>query len=149
VDFSKEINFDLAFIRDDRIEELRQVLSSRNLTLISKKWIDVSFKYVIRCNVCTHEFKQTARSYLNSRKVAGCKKCAMKVTAQEVGKRKLGIGALRAIAEKHGGRCVSTEYINVKTKYQWVCRKGHTFDRTLDSIQSKGSFCTKCRNSKD
>ena len=143
-DFSMEINFDLAFIRDDRIEELRKALLSRNLTLMSEKWIDVTYRYEIRCNVCAHEFRQAARSYLNSRKVAGCKKCAMKVTAQEVGKRKLGIGALRGIAEKHGGRCVSTEYRDVKTKYEWVCKKGHEFSRTLDSIQSKGTFCTKC-----
>ena len=52
------------------------------------------------------------------------------------------------IAEKHGGRCLSKEYIDVKTKYEWVCKKGHEFDRTLDSIQSKGSFCTKCPKSK-
>jgi hypothetical protein len=142
--FSTEINFDLAFIRDDRLEELRKALLSRNLNLMSEKWIDVTYRYEIRCNVCAHEFRQAARSYLNSRKVAGCKKCAMKVTAQLVGKRKLGIGALRKIAEKHGGRCVSTEYRDVKTKYEWVCKKGHEFSRTLDSIQSKGTFCTKC-----
>ena len=143
-DFSREINYDLAFIRDDRIEELREALLSRNLTLISKKWIDVTFRYKIRCNVCAYEFSQAARSYLNSRKVAGCKKCAMKVTAQEVGKRKLGIGRLLDVAEKHGGRCISIDYIDVKTKYEWVCKKGHEFSRTLDSIQSKGTFCTKC-----
>lgn len=143
-DFSREINFDLAFIRDDRIEELRRALSGRDLTLLSEKWIDVSYKYDIRCNVCAHEFKQTGRSYLNSRKVAGCKKCAMKVTAQEVGKKKLGIGALQAIAEEHGGRCVSTQYLDVKTKYDWRCVKGHNFSRSLDSMQSKGSFCTPC-----
>jgi hypothetical protein len=144
VDFSKEVNFDLAFIRDDRIEELRRALSGRNLTLISEKWIDVAYKYEIRCNVCAHEFRQPARAYLNSRKVAGCKKCAMKVTAQEVGKRKLGIAALRDIAEKNGGKCLSKEYLDVKTKYEWICAKGHHFSRSLDSMQSKGSFCTPC-----
>jgi len=144
VDFSKEVNFDLAFIRDDRIEELRRALSGRNLTLISEKWIDVAYKYEIRCNVCAHEFRQPARAYLNSRKVAGCKKCAMKVTAQEVGKRKLGIAALRDIAEKNGGKCLSKEYLDVKTKYEWICAKGHYFSRSLDSMQSKGSFCTPC-----
>jgi hypothetical protein len=145
-DFSIDINFDLAFIRDDRIEELSQALSSRNLTLISKKWIDVAYKYEIRCNVCAHEFRQSARSYLNTRKVAGCKKCAMKVTAQEVGKRKLGIDALNDIAAKNGGMCLSKEYFDVKTKYEWICARGHRFVRSLDSMQSKGSFCSPCSN---
>lgn len=145
-DFSIQINFDLAFIRDDRIEELRKALLSRNLTLMSEKWIDVTYRYEISCNVCFHEFRQAARSYLNSRKVAGCKKCAMKVTAQEVGERKLGVEALLKIAEKNGGRCISQEYINVKTRYDWICSKGHEFCRSLDSMQSKGSFCSPCSN---
>lgn len=145
-DFSIAIDFDLAFIRDDRIEELRKALSSRNLTLVSKKWIDVEYKYEIECSVCGYEFKQSARSYLNSRKVAGCKKCAMKVTAQEVGARKLGIVALNEIAEKNGGKCISKEYIDVKTKYEWICSRGHEFSRSLDSMQSKGSFCSPCSN---
>ncbi len=144
VSFSKEVNFDLAFIRDDRIEELRRALSGKNLTLISEKWIDVAYKYAIRCNVCAYEFRQPARSYLNSRKVAGCKKCAMKVRAQEVGKRKLGATALTEIAEKNGGKCLSKKYLDVKTKYEWICARGHQFSRSLDSMQSKGSFCTPC-----
>jgi hypothetical protein len=68
----------------------------------------------------------------------------MKVTSQEVGKRKLGFAALKDIAEKNGGMCLSKEYLDVKTKYEWICAKGHKFSRSLDSMQSKGSFCTPC-----
>lgn len=143
-DFSSTINLDNAFIKDDRLEELRNVLKLRNLKLISRKWISVSYKYQIMCNKCKYEFKQQARSYLNSRKVAGCKKCAMKQIAEVVRQRKLGFKRLLEIAELNSGQCLSTDYETVKTKYDWVCSNGHKFSRSLDSMQSKGSFCTPC-----
>lgn len=143
-DFTSPIDFSPAFIKDDRIDELRTVLESRNLNLLSEKWISVSFRYEIACNECGYQFRQPARAYLNSRKVAGCKKCAMRQTAIDVGKRKLGLDVLQDVAESNGGQCLSAEYKTVKTKYMWVCSKGHRFGRSLDSIQSKGSFCTPC-----
>lgn len=143
-DFASPINFGKAFIKDDRIDELRTVLKSRNLDLLSDKWISVSYKYDISCNECGYQFKQPARSYLRTRKAAGCKKCAMKQTAVDVRKRKLGIDALRDVAALNGGECLSMEYISSRTKYKWRCLKGHTFERTMASIKVKGSFCTPC-----
>jgi hypothetical protein len=143
-DFTSPINFSKAFIKDDRLDELRIVLKSRNLNLLSDKWISVSYKYDISCNECGYQFKQPARAYLNSRKVAGCKKCAMKQTALDVGKRKLGLHALNAVAASFGGECLSTEYKTSRTKYKWRCSRGHIFERTMDSIKGKQSFCTPC-----
>lgn len=143
-DFLMPINFNHAFIKDDRLNELREVLETRNLRLLSEKWISVAYKYEIACNECGYRFRQQARSYLNSRKVAGCKKCAMRQTALDSSQRKLGFDALVEVAEFNGGRCLSTEYKSVKSKYEWLCSKGHRFERSLDSIQSKGSFCTPC-----
>ena len=143
-DFTSPISLNSAFIKDDRIDELRDALKSRNLTLISEKWISVSHRYEVVCDECAHVFRQPARAYLNNRKVAGCKKCAMRQTAEDVRKRKLGIDALRDVAALNGGVCLSLEYISSRTKYKWRCQKGHTFERTMASIKAKGSFCTPC-----
>jgi hypothetical protein len=141
VDFNSQIDLNSAFIKDDRLQELKAILETRNLKLLSTKWISVSHRYEISCNVCGYQFTQPARSYINSRKVAGCKKCAMK---ENIAHRKLGYGALTQVASRHGGKCFSKEYVTSKTKYEWLCGNGHRFSRSLDSIKSKGTFCPLC-----
>lgn len=145
VDWEQEIDLAGAFIKDDRLEELRQVLATKNLELLSKKWIDVGYKYRIKCLTCQTEFNQQARSYLNSRAVAGCKRCAMKITADLVAKRKLGITKLQKIALEYGGSLVSAEYSDVKATYEWVCSAGHPVRRTIESIERSGCLCLTCK----
>lgn len=144
VDWETPIQLEQAFIRDDRLNELRSALSGRNLTLLSEKWIDVSYRYKIRCDKCGHTFAQSARSYLNSRGVAGCKRCAMKVTALQMSERRLGLPKLQAIAEQYSAKLISTSYIDVKTPYEWMCNAGHIVQRTVPSIERSQSLCTQC-----
>ncbi len=145
IDWEKDIDLTDAFIRDDRLEELRSVLATRGLELVSNKWIDVSFKYHIRCLTCQYEFSRQARSYLNSRGASGCKKCAMNVTAELVAKRKLGISKLQDIAQRYGGTLVSKEYLDVKAAYEWVCSAGHPVRRNVESIERSGLLCLTCK----
>jgi len=147
VDWDRKIDVQQAFIRDDRIEELRGALATRNLELISKKWIDVSYRYLISCKVCGHKFTQSARSYLNSKRVAGCKKCAMKVTAKLSNQRKLGRGYLVQIASDYKATLVSKVYVDARTAYVWKCHKGHRIRRTLGSIKRSGRLCLECGRS--
>ena len=144
VDWSKEISFEAAFIRDDRLEELRSALATRNLDLISEKWVDVSYRYKIRCRNCGHSFEQSARSYLNSRKVAGCKKCSMASVAELVSGRKLGISKLEDIANRYEALLISDSYVDKKSKYEWICRQGHKVVRNIESIQRSGYLCIEC-----
>lgn len=83
-------------------------------------------------------------SLLNSGYKPGCKRCAMKVTARLMSERKLGIGALQDYAKSFGGRCLSSQYIDAKSLYDWVCQKGHEFRRPFDAMKSKKSFCPTC-----
>ena len=145
VDWEQEIDLVGAFIRDDRLEELRHVLATRGLELMSNKWIDVGYKYRIRCLTCQAEFNRPARSYLNSRAVAGCKSCAMKDTADLVAQRKLGVTKLQEIAIKYGGALVSAEYLDVKATYEWVCSAGHAVRRNIESIERSGCLCLTCK----
>jgi len=147
VNWTKKVDIEEAFIRDDRIQELRAALQTRNLKLLSKKWIDVSFRYSISCQVCGYKFTQSARSYLNSKKVAGCKKCAMKETAKLSSQRKLGVNYLRQIAKEYKATLVSSEYMDARTAYVWKCKKGHTINRTVGSIKRSGCLCLECRRS--
>lgn len=50
----------------------------------------------------------------------------------------------RKDAEKNGGVCLSTEYINNNTKMDWRCSKGHEFKMRLRVVRS-GNWCKICR----
>lgn len=53
----------------------------------------------------------------------------------------------RAAAAK-GGSCLSTEYKNIKTHYDWRCKEGHEFKKSAESVL-RGNWCSDCsRNSR-
>ena len=35
---------------------------------------------------------------------------------------------MHSLAKARGGKCLSTEYINISTKLQWQCAKGHIWE---------------------
>lgn len=48
------------------------------------------------------------------------------------------------LARQKGGICVSSEYVNNKTKMRWECEYGHQWTATYNDIR-KGSWCPTCR----
>jgi hypothetical protein len=50
---------------------------------------------------------------------------------------------IKELAQKRGGECISTEYINSKTKLRWRCEHGHEWETTPDTIK-RGRWCPKC-----
>tara|TARA_R110002072_G_scaffold53694_4_gene141517 strand:+ start:5260 stop:5631 length:372 start_codon:yes stop_codon:yes gene_type:complete len=56
----------------------------------------------------------------------------------------LGIVEMNRLAATKKGKCLSNNYVNVKTKLTWECQKGHQFEATPDSIR-KGRWCKKCK----
>lgn len=55
------------------------------------------------------------------------------------------IEGCKSLAKQKGGDCLSTEYVNVRTKYQWVCSLGHKWYSTHCAIKI-GRWCGKCAN---
>jgi hypothetical protein len=137
-------DLDKAFIREDRLEQLREAMASKNLKLLSKKWIDVTTKYEYECLTCGDKSQKEGRSFLKGRGPDGCKKCAMKATAQLVAERKLGLKRLSEIAQKFHAELVSTEYLTVKDQYKWICGQGHEVSRTIPDIDRSGHLCVEC-----
>lgn len=144
VDFNMNINLDSAYIRDDRLKELAAVLAEKKITLLSTKWISVSTRYELLCNVCGHRWAQQGRAFLNSGYKPGCKKCAMKTTATQMSERKLGLATMQEYASSFGGICLSDSYIDSRSEYSWRCKYGHDFKRTFNGMKSKKSFCPTC-----
>jgi hypothetical protein len=59
---------------------------------------------------------------------------------------RLSLNAMVAIAISRGGRCLSTEYINVETPLSWKCEAGHQWIGASASIK-RGSWCPSCAHS--
>jgi hypothetical protein len=50
---------------------------------------------------------------------------------------------MQYLAASQGGKCLSTQFINVDSKLKWQCAEGHTWDALPSSVK-KGHWCAKC-----
>jgi len=143
--FKSKINFDKAFIRDDRLNELKALLSKKNIVVKSKKWISVQTKYEFLCSNCGYEWSAQGNAFFNTRRVAGCKKCAMRKLAE---KNRQSLDVLIEYAKQHNGKVLSKEYIKSKYKYKFQCEKGHIFERDFNNMKYRNQFCPECEKNK-
>ncbi len=72
-----------------------------------------------------------------------CRYCSSPWLADTPELKKQRFVELKKIAEERGGKLLSTEYINTKTKYDFQCASGHSWSTSLDVIRG-GSWCKKC-----
>lgn len=142
-DFDIQIDLNQAFIRDDRLLELKELLSQKQITVLSTKWLGVAFDYEFKCDVCGHEWKSQANHYFNSRRVGGCKKCAMKVLRDN---HRGDILDLASFASQYGGEVISTEYTQRNAEYQFKCVNGHEFSGNFNNMAFRDEFCPICEN---
>ena len=61
-------------------------------------------------------------------------------------KKKWTIEDMQDFAKPKGGKCLSVEYINARTKLKWRCSKGHEWEATPESIKNQHSWCPYCAN---
>jgi len=61
---------------------------------------------------------------------------------QKVATHKHTIEKCHEHAAKHGGKCLSTKYINADTQYQWECSCGHIWHTNLPTTTDR--WCPKC-----
>jgi hypothetical protein len=140
-DFEKEIDLSKAYIRDDRLLELIALLKRKNIKVLSTKWIAVDTKYEFECEVCGHIWTARGSHFFNSRRVGGCKKCAMK---EIQGANRLDIKELQEYAAKFGGICLSESYGEIKQKYKFKCKFGHEFEGIYNNMKFRKTFCDIC-----
>lgn len=51
------------------------------------------------------------------------------------------------LAKKHGGKCLSKDYLGAKNKLLWKCKEGHEWMARPDNIKH-GRWCPKCKKHK-
>jgi hypothetical protein len=58
-----------------------------------------------------------------------------------------GIKEMHEVAECRGGKCLSKEYVNRRTKLEWQCKKGHRWFAVPSDI-IRGVWCPACAGNK-
>ena len=59
--------------------------------------------------------------------------------------RKLTIQDCQKAAAKHGGFCISKEYIGLHYIYTWKCSKGHIWKNSFSHIRHRHKWCNICK----
>jgi hypothetical protein len=58
------------------------------------------------------------------------------------------INFMQELAQRHGGKCLSSYYVNAHTKLEWECAKGHRWWAKPNTVQ-QGSWCSHCSGKED
>lgn len=59
-------------------------------------------------------------------------------------RQKLSIEDLQELAKKHNGKCLSTKYYNILTKYEWECERGHHWMALASHVKYHDTWCPYC-----
>lgn len=67
-----------------------------------------------------------------------CQKCS-------VDRKRLKLEDAQSHAIRKGGKCLSTEYVDLTTLMIWECEKGHLWNARFGHIRGKDTWCPSCR----
>jgi hypothetical protein len=62
------------------------------------------------------------------------------------GTKKHSLSFFQELANRRGGRCLSTEYKHANAHMEWMCKQGHTWTATASQIKNGGTWCPQCAN---
>ena len=115
------------------LKDAHEAASDRGGKCLSSKCTSGKQKLLWEC-AKGHRW-QAALSHIKA-KNSWCPECA--------GVKKLTIEHAHEIAGQRGGKCLSEEYKNNRTKLKWQCSKGHIWRATLADVKNSGSWCHEC-----
>ena len=117
------------------IEKMHEIAKDRGGKCLSERYINESAKLTWQCKV-GHQW-ETAPS--NLKQGSWCPTCS--------GVRKNTIEDMQKIAKERGGKCLSKEYINNRSRLKWQCKNGHRWEAVPGNVQ-QGNWCAVCAGTK-
>jgi len=118
------------------LEQMQAVAKERGGECLSTVYVTSATKLRWRCAE-GHEWEATPSSVNNQE--TWCPACA--------GKLRVTIEQIQAVAKEQKGVCLSTVYVNNRTKLRWRCAEGHEWEATLSTVKlrlKKGYWCPTC-----
>jgi hypothetical protein len=122
------------------IEEMQSIARERGGKCLSKEYMSAHMKLKWRCKE-GHEWKATPANV--KEKGTWCPVC---VSIARANAQRLTIEEMQEIAKERGGECLSTEYVNHRTKLKWICKGGHVWEARPGNIKN-GTWCPICGGS--
>jgi hypothetical protein len=111
------------------IEEMRHLASERGGKCLSATYTNAQTKLQWQCSE-GHVWEAFPYSVKRGR---WCRTClGNKFTKQ-----------MHKIAAQHGGKCLTSEYVDSRIKLKWQCANGHTWDAILSAVR-RGGWCPFC-----
>lgn len=120
------------------IGEMRALAKSKGGKCISTKYMDRGTPLEWQCSE-GHKW-WAAPGNIKSQD-QWCRKCAIE---RRAAKRRLGIEAMRSLAQRRGGKCVSDIYVNSATTLEWECGAGHRWKEIPDKVKNQEKWCPYC-----
>lgn len=115
------------------IGEMLRIANDRGGKCLSGTYAGVGTKLLWQC-ASGHEW--WARPSEIKNRGQWCPKCA--------GNAKLNIEMMQEMADRKGGKCLSTEYAGTHTKLLWRCADSHEWWARPLEVKNRDSWCPKC-----
>jgi thiol-disulfide isomerase/thioredoxin len=123
--------------KPDIIESLQEFAENKDGKLISTEYINNKENLIWECKE-GHQWKACWNNIKNLNQ--WCPTC--------FGNSKPVIEELQEYAENKGGKLISTEYINARTRMKWKCKEGHQWEACWYNIKNAGQWCPECASFK-
>lgn len=126
-----------------KFKEIKDLCKSKGGVLLTKNSIDLksSSKFKFKCKE-GHEWESISYSILKGH---WCKKCSNRIV---VDKQRGTLEPVFKYIHSKGGKFISGEYKNQKSKLIVECDKGHRWSVNSNSLLSKNSWCRECLGTK-
>ena len=115
---------------------MKELAKKRKGECLSDQYDGGKANLIWKCNL-GHIWQATPSSIKN--RGAWCHECG--------GSSKLTIEQMQALAKLKGGKCLSTVYVNARTKLLWECDIGHQWFAAPDKIKNAERWCKACAKS--
>jgi len=126
------------------LEIAKNTAKERNGQCLSENYLGTNSKMLWRCKN-KHIWHASFQHIVYSK--SWCPEC-FNLSRSDFLRLEGGLEIARKIAEENNGECLSTKYINIRTKMMWKCNKKHKWYAALSDIKNKRSWCPECAQTK-
>ncbi len=114
------------------IEQMQHIAKERGGKCLTEIYLNSNTLILWECSE-GHQWRNTPNHIKQGQ---WCPYCAINAP--------LTLEQMQKIAEEHGGKCLSKNYINSHTYMLWECNKEHQWEAPATSIKNQGSWCPYC-----
>ena len=131
-------------VQEKQYKKAQSYAKDKGGICLSSQYINSETKMEWKCN--NHNHPSWFSSYNGTVDTKSwCAKCGDNKTSQKL--RKIdGLKEAKEYAKNRGGECLSTEYINNKTKLEWKCENSShsSWLSTFEKAVKRNQWCRKC-----